>query len=543
MFARRCDAHSGQLAFLQDDSMTLTGKMLIGQHTLSGTREAIRAINPATGTPLEPAYLGGDAGHVEHACALAWAAFDTYRATSLQVRATFLETIAAQIEGLGDELIDRAVAETGLPRPRIQGERGRTCGQLRSFARTVRAGEWLDVRVDTAQPQRAPLPRADLRQRHIALGPVAVFGASNFPLAFSVAGGDTASALAAGCPVVVKAHGAHPGTSELVGQAVARAVKDCGLPGGVFSLLYGSGREVGMALVTDPRIKAVGFTGSRSGGIALTQAAQARPEPIPVYAEMSSINPVYLFPAALAARGDALAEGFVTSLTQGAGQFCTNPGLLIAVKGNALERFIQAASDLLSRCPAQTMLTPGIFNAYETGVCTLAKHARVAAQGLVAQGPNQGQAQLFVTQGEAFLANEHLQAEVFGAASLIVECIDEEQVRAVSEHLEGQLTATLHLDEADLPRARALLPVLERKAGRLLANGWPTGVEVCDAMVHGGPFPATSDSRSTSVGTAAIFRFLRPVCYQDVPDALLPDALQHGNPLLLRRLLDGQREA
>ncbi|RMT84625.1 hypothetical protein ALP39_01780 [Pseudomonas marginalis pv. marginalis] len=529
--------------FLQDDPMTLTGKMLIGQHSLSGTREAIRAINPATDSPLEPAYLGGDAGHVEQACALAWAAFDSYRETSLEARATFLEAIATQIEALGDELVDRAVAETGLPRPRIQGERGRTCGQLRAFARTVRAGEWLDVRIDPAQPQRAPLPRADLRQRHIALGPVAVFGASNFPLAFSVAGGDTASALAAGCPVVVKAHGAHPGTSELVGRAVARAVKACGLPDGVFSLVYGSGREVGIALVSDPRIKAVGFTGSRSGGVALTQAAQARPEPIAVYAEMSSINPVYLFPAALAARGDALAEGFVTSLTQGAGQFCTNPGLVIAVKGTALDGFIQVAGDLLSGCPAQTMLTPGIFSAYESGVGALANHAQLAAQGLAAEGPNQAQAHLFVTHAEAFLANEHLQAEVFGCASLVVACADDEQVRAVSEHLEGQLTATLHLDEADLLPARALLPVLERKAGRLLVNGWPTGVEVCDAMVHGGPFPATSDSRSTSVGTAAIFRFLRPVCYQDFPDALLPDALRHGNPLSLRRLLDGQREA
>lgn len=523
--------------------MTLTGKMLIGQQAISGHREAIRAINPATNQPLEPAYAGGDGEHVKQACALAWAAFDTYRETSLAERAAFLEAIADNIEALGDELIERAVAESGLPRPRIQGERGRTCGQLRTFARTVRAGEWLDVRVDTAQPQRQPLPRADLRQRHIALGPVAVFGASNFPLAFSVAGGDTASALAAGCPVIVKAHGAHPGTSEWVGRAVAKAVKDCGLPEGVFSLLYGSGREVGIALVTDPRIKAVGFTGSRSGGIALTQAAQARPEPIPVYAEMSSINPVYLFPEALHARAEGLAQGFVASLTQGAGQFCTNPGLVIAVAGPALERFIATASELLPGCAAQTMLTPGIFQAYESGAGTLAEHAQIAAKGLAAEGPNQGQARLFVTQANAFLTNDNLQAEVFGAASLVVVCASDEEVHQVCEHLEGQLTATLHVDEADFARAKALLPVLERKVGRLLVNGWPTGVEVCDAMVHGGPFPATSDSRSTSVGTAAIQRFLRPVCYQDFPDSLLPSALQHGNPLLLRRLLDGQREA
>ena len=523
--------------------MTLTGNMLIGQHSIPGTRTAIRAINPATDAALEPAYPGGSTEQVAQACALAWSAFVSYRETSLAARAEFLETIASEIEALGDELIERAVAETGLPHARIQGERGRTCQQLRTFARTVRAGEWLDVRVDGAQPGRQPLPRADLRQRQVPLGPVAVFGASNFPLAFSVAGGDTASALAAGCPVIVKAHGAHPGTSELVARALARAVKQCGLPEGVFSLLYGSGREVGIALVSDPRIKAVGFTGSQSGGIALCQAAQARPEPIPVYAEMSAINPVYLFTGALKARGEALAQGFVASLTQGAGQFCTNPGLVIAVQGPELQQFVSLASDLLQRSPAQTMLTPGIFQAYEAGVGALAEHAHCLASGLPAQGPNQCQAQLFTAHAQDFLTNPHLQAEVFGAASLLVQCADNAQMRQVTEHLEGQLTATLHLDEGDVEQARALLPALERKAGRLLVNGWPTGVEVCDAMVHGGPFPATSDSRSTSVGTAAILRFLRPVCYQDFPDSLLPDALKQGNPLRLRRLLDGQREA
>nr|AAA25870.1 Ketoglutarate semialdehyde dehydrogenase [Pseudomonas putida] len=521
--------------------MTLTGNMLIGQQAITGRREAIRAINPATDLPLEPAYLGGDGEHVEQACALAWAAFDRYRETSLATRAEFLETIAAEIEALGDELIDRAVAETGLPRARILGERGRTCQQLRTFARTVRAGEWLDVRVDAALPERQPLPRADLRQRQIALGPVAVFGASNFPLAFSVAGGDTASALAAGCPVVVKAHSAHPGTSELVGRAVARAVQKSALPEGVFSLLFGSGREVGIALVSDPRIKAVGFTGSRSGGMALINAAQARLEPIPVYAEMSSINPVLLFPAALEARGEALAQGFVASLTQGAGQFCTNPGLVMARQGPALDAFIKAAANLVQRSPAQTMLTPGIFSAYENGVETLAEntHAQTVAVGRAAKRePVPGTPVRH--PGSGFSGECALQAEMFGAASLIVQCASDDEIRQVTEHLEGQLTATLHLDDADLESARALLPVLERKAGRLLVNGWPTGVEVCDAMVHGGPFPATSDARTTSVGTAAILRFLRPVCYQDFPDTLLPAALQHGNPLQLRRLLDGR---
>ncbi len=525
--------------------MTLTGTLLIGQQSVAGIREAIRAIDPATNQTLEPAYPGGTFEQVEQACALAWTAFDSFRETSLDARANFLECIAGQIEALGDALIDRAALESGLPRARLLGERGRTCGQLRTFARTVRAGEWLDVRVDNAQPERQPLPRADLRQRQVPLGPVAVFGASNFPLAFSVAGGDTASALAAGCPVVVKAHSAHPGTSELVGQAVARAVKQCNLPEGVFSLLYGSGREVGIALVCDERIKAVGFTGSRSGGIALCQAAQARSEPIPVYAEMSSINPVFLFPAALQARGEALAQGFVASLNQGAGQFCTNPGLVIARQGADLDRFIASAAQHIWQSPAQTMLTPGIFSAYRSGIEALGNNpnADIAAAGKTDDGPNQCQTHLFVTRARDFLGDPSLQAEVFGSASLVVTCADDAEIRQVAEHLEGQLTATLHLDDADLDDARALLPVLERKAGRLLVNGWPTGVEVCDAMVHGGPFPATSDPRGTSVGTAAIQRFLRPVCYQDFPDSLLPVALQHGNPLHLRRLLDGQREA
>lgn len=525
--------------------MTLTGKMLIGGAAVPGTRDALHAIDPATGQPLQPAYPGASRRQVEQACALAWAAFDPYRDTAPAARAAFLDAIADAIEALGEALIERAMAETGLPQARLQGERGRTCQQLRTFARTLRAGEWLDVRIDRAQPQRQPLPRPDLRQRQVPLGPVAVFGASNFPLAFSVAGGDTASALAAGCPVVVKAHGAHPGTSELVGQAVARAVERCGMPEGVFSLLFGAGREVGLGLVTDPRIKAVGFTGSRSGGLALCQAAQARPEPIPVYAEMSSINPVLLFPAALQARGEALAQGFIASLTQGAGQFCTNPGLLIAPRGAALNAFLAHAAEQLRLCKAQVMLTSGIHQAYAAGVAALEGHpqVRLVASGQPGEGPNRCQAQLFVTDAEAFLADPQLHGEVFGAAALVVQCEGAEQVPRILDALEGQLTATLHLDDADLDAAHALLPALERKAGRVLVNGWPTGVEVCDAMIHGGPFPATSDARSTSVGTAAIQRFLRPVCYQGFPDALLPAALREANPLGLRRLLDGEREA
>ncbi|MGP8291260.1 aldehyde dehydrogenase (NADP(+)) [Vreelandella zhanjiangensis] len=524
--------------------MNLTGEMLIGQQAVKGSRDPIQAINPATNERLEPAYAGGTQAEVERACELAWSAFDTYRETSLEDRAKFLETIADEIESLGDALVERAVAESGLPQARIQGERGRTCGQLRLFAKTVRAGEWLDVRVDPAMPDRQPMARADLRQRHIALGPVVVFGASNFPLAFSVAGGDTASALAAGCPVIVKAHAAHPGTGELVGRAIQSAVKKCGLPEGVFSLMFGSGREVGTALVSDARIKAAGFTGSRSGGLALWKAAQSRPEPIPFYAEMSSINPVFPLPEALKARGKEMGKAFVGSLNMGAGQFCTNPGLIIAIKGPELDAFIDAAGEAVKESGAQTMLTPGIFEAYESGVKSVVDSgkAREVARGQKGEGPNQCQTGLFVTSAQDFLGNEALQGEIFGSTSLVVECSDVAELQQVAEHLEGQLTVTLQMDDADLNAARALLPTLERKAGRILVNGWPTGVEVCDAMVHGGPFPATSDARTTSVGTAAIFRFLRPVCYQDLPDALLPEAIKQQNPLKLNRLVDGKRE-
>ncbi|WP_173835014.1 aldehyde dehydrogenase (NADP(+)) [Halomonas sp. HG01] len=525
--------------------MTLEGKQLIGQQAVLSDGKAIQAVDPATGETLSPVYPGGGQAEVERACELAWAAFDAYRETGLEARAAFLETVADEIEAIGDELITRAMAESGLPRARLEGERGRTCGQLRLFAKVVRAGEWLDVRLDPALPERQPMPRVDLRQRHIALGPVAVFGASNFPLAFSVAGGDTASALAAGCPVVVKAHSAHPGTSELVGRAVQRAVSKCELPEGVFSLLYGSGREVGQALVRDARIKAVGFTGSRGGGTALMQAAQERPEPIPVYAEMSSINPVFLLPEALQARGQALGEAFVGSLNMGAGQFCTNPGLVIAVKGEALDAFVASAAEAVKGSAAQTMLTPGIHDAYVQGVDGLvaSSKAREIARGNAGDGPNACQTGLFVASAEDFMSDEALQAEVFGATSLVVECADLDEVKRVAESLEGQLTATLQMDDADLDAARALLPTLERRAGRVMANGWPTGVEVCHAMVHGGPYPATSDARTTSVGSAAIHRFLRPVCYQNLPQGLLPEALRDGNPAGVSRLVDGQREA
>ena len=499
-------------------------------------------IDASTGKPWGDAIDTHGSSDVEAVCIAASEAFDAFRSVAVEQRAVLLEQIADEIEALGDELVATAMRESGLPRARLEGERGRTTGQLRLFAGVARRGGWLQLRIDPALPDRAPMPRPDLRLRMIPLGPVAVFGASNFPLAFSTAGGDTASALAAGCPVVVKGHPAHPATGALVAAAIHRAVEACQMPAGVFGHLVGPGNDLGEALVKDPRIAAVGFTGSRGGGLALMRIAQARAVPIPVYAEMSSINPVLLLPHALAARGAALGTAFAGSLTMGAGQFCTNPGLMLAIEGDGLDAFVQAASAALGGATAQTMLTGGIHGAYERGVAALAGNGAVEmlAQGQVGDGVAQGRSAFFSTSAKAFLADADLGHEVFGAASLLVRCRDEVELRAVIEAAEGQLTATLHMDPDDEALAGRLIPVLERKAGRILANGWPTGVEVAHAMVHGGPFPATSDGRSTSVGSLAINRFLRPICYQNLAPALLPPELRNGSDGDLPRLIDGQ---
>ncbi|ALK97595.1 2,5-dioxovalerate dehydrogenase [Massilia sp. WF1] len=521
--------------------MTIQGEMIIGRRVVRGSAGSLRAFNPATRAEMEPAFGLATALEVEAACALAEQAFDAYRNVSLERRARFLETIADRIMDIGPALVERASQESGLPAARIEGERGRTCNQLRLFAKVVRDGHFLEATLDSALPQRTP-PRPDLRMRKIALGPVAVFGASNFPLAFSVAGGDTASALAAGCPVVVKAHSAHPGTSELVGKAVLAAAIECDMPEGVFSMLIGEGRQVGQALVANPAIKAVGFTGSRQGGMALVHTASARKEPIPVYAEMSSINPFYLLPGALAGNTAKLGQGFIDSLTMGVGQFCTNPGLVIGLAGADFDAFRAAAAQALQAKSAGTMLTAGIHKAYTSAI---EKRSGIVGVELVGQGSAEGQGcaaqgALYQTNASTFLANPDLEEEIFGPASLMIACRDEAELLAVTNHVEGQLTATVHASAADRLLAAKLLPVLERKAGRILFNGYPTGVEVCHAMVHGGPFPATSDTRSTSVGATAIERFLRPVCYQDLPADLLPEALRDDNPLGLTRMVDGQ---
>jgi alpha-ketoglutaric semialdehyde dehydrogenase len=523
--------------------MTIAGKMIIGQELVKGSKKAIYGINPATGENLEPPYLGGGAQEVERACALAEQAFDAYRETDLESRAKFLEQIAANLASNGPEIVERAGLESGLPKARLEGELGRTMNQLKLFAEEVRAGRWIGARIDRAMPERTPLPRSDLRLRHIPLGPVAVFGASNFPLAFSVAGGDTASALAAGCPVVVKGHSAHPGTSELVGRAILAAVKSCSMPEGTFSLLFGSGADIGSALVADPRVKAVGFTGSRAGGVALMKIAAARPEPIPVYAEMSSINPVYLLPEALKNRADAIATGFVNSMLMGSGQFCTNPGLLIVKESDGFDAFINKVTDLLVVAQPTTMLTPGIHQAYESGVSKLKGNSNVQllAEAQATTGPNQCRANLFVTTAQAFLKDHALRDEVFGSTSLVITCKSDQEILDLTNSLEGQLTATVLMEsDDDKVFVKKLLSILERKVGRILFNGYPTGVEVCHAMVHGGPFPATSDSRTTSVGTEAIWRFLRPVCYQDVPVDLLPPALKDDGGWNVPKLVNGK---
>ena len=521
--------------------MTVQGEMLIGGMAHVGTAASFKAFDPVKREPLEPAFASGTKAHVDQACALAAAAFDTFRASTPEARAQFLEAIAVNLEAMAETIVPRAIAETGLPEVRIRGELGRTTGQLRLFARTVRDGGYLDARIDHALPERTP-PRADIRLVNQPLGPVVVFGASNFPLAFSVAGGDTASAFAAGCPVIVKAHHAHPGTSELAGRAIQQAVKDCGLPEGTFALLFGSGQEIGVALVADPRVQGVGFTGSYAGGSALMKVAQERTQPIPVYAEMSSINPVVLLPGALAERGAAIGAAFAGALTLGAGQFCTNPGLLLALEGSDTDAFVQGAKGAIAEMKPATMLTPGIHNAYRSGVDALVANPR--ASHAIAGDPGEGlvsQPNLFAVTAADLMSDHNLTAEVFGASSVLVRCQDTAELITVIDGLEGQLTAALHTADSDLDLARDLLPHLERRAGRVLFNGFGTGVEVCDAMVHGGPYPSTSDGRSTSVGSLAIARWLRPVCYQDVPDALLPAALQEANPLSVPRRVNGVR--
>ncbi|MGI5420537.1 aldehyde dehydrogenase (NADP(+)) [Actinomadura luteofluorescens] len=507
----------------------LTGQMLIGFERVSGTGKAICAVDPRTGERLGPEYRYGGDAEVERACALAEEAFDAYRETGTEERAAFLDAIAGRLDEQADELVRRAASETGLPAARLTGEVARTSGQLRLFASDLRAATvpGSSARYGAnppggagvaAEPATSVDPAGEggpeIRQGRVPLGPVVVFGASNFPLAFSVAGGDTAAALAAGCPVIVKAHDAHPGTCELAGRAVAEAVEEAGLPEGVFSMLYGDGPTLGIALVTDPRVRAVGFTGSRKAGLAIARAAAARPRPIPVYAEMSSVNPVFLLPDALAERAAELAGEYAGSVTLGAGQFCTNPGLVFAVDGPGLDAFLDAAATAFEADPGAPMLTRDLARAYAEGVERLERRpgVEILARGREPDAVAGCRAALAAADAGDF--GPDLQEEIFGACSLVVRCGDLDEVIGLARGLEGQLTATVH---GGGEAAARLLPVLERLAGRILWGGWPTGVRVGHAMVHGGPYPATSDERTTSVGSLAVERFQRPIAYQGVP--------------------------
>ncbi|MGD0251636.1 MAG: aldehyde dehydrogenase (NADP(+)) [Verrucomicrobiota bacterium] len=524
--------------------MNLHGHNFIGDQLSPGAGKTFRAISPLDSKPLTPEFHLSGEKDVNAAMELAGAAFETYRETTGEQRAVFLECIADEILALGDDLITRAHQETGLPEARLTGERARTAGQLKLFAQVVREGSWVDARIDTAIPDRQPAPKPDLRRMLIPIGPVIVFGSSNFPLAFSVAGGDTASALATGNPVVVKAHSGHPGTSELVATAVRRAVAACSLAAGVFSMLHGAGKVIGTALVRHPVARAVGFTGSRAAGRALFDAAAARPEPIPVFAEMSSLNPIFILPEALQTQTAKISEGLRASVTMGVGQFCTKPGLIFGLQRAGFDQLQKTLGQSFENVAPATMLHAGICESYHQG---LARASGISGVKLLARskenpdaGKTHGEPVLVCTDAKNFQKHPELAEEVFGPFAVLISAQSLSELEDIAENLEGQLTATVHGTPNDLQQAKRLLQILERKAGRLLINGFPTGVEVCPSMNHGGPYPATTDVRFTSVGTAALYRFVRPICYQSFPASLLPVALKDGNPLNLWRLVNGK---
>jgi 2,5-dioxopentanoate dehydrogenase len=514
----------------------LKGTSILGSARGSQSGKAFYGVNPSNGEQLLPAYYPASTEELEQAAKLAEAAFASYSRLSNTKRAMFLNQIADALQSIAEPLVERAHQETALSIPRLQGELARTANQLRLFAEVVAEGSWVNARVDRADAERKPLPKPDIRSMLQPLGPVAVFGASNFPLAFSVAGGDTASALAAGNPVIVKAHPAHPGTSELVGNAICECIVKNGLPEGVFSLLFDSGVEVGTRLVQHPLIKAVGFTGSLKAGRALMDIASNRPDPIPCYAEMSSTNPVFVLPGALE-QHHKIAADLTASYTLGAGQFCTKPGLVFLPSGSGSSAFVEELRSRASALPAFTMLTAGIASQYRR---LLTQRVEVdGARAILSPDKDTTTAALLEADAEQILHDPELSEEIFGPATLVVRYEGREQMLEVACSLQGHLTATILGTEEDLAAHSDLIAILERKVGRIIFNGYPTGVEVCHAMVHGGPYPATADGRSTSVGTQAIFRFARLVCYQNMPQSALPEALQDGNPLHLFRMVNG----
>lgn len=519
----------------------ITGKHIIGFEQIAGGNSFFYAVNPATGSKSDCRFYNVTTEEIDYAVTKAVSAFVVYRKKSGEEKAAFLECIAAEITALGDELINCCTTETALPKARLEGERTRTINQAKLFAALLKEGSWVDARIDTALPQRQPIARPDIRYMQIALGPVAVFGASNFPLAFSVAGGDTVAALAAGCPVICKAHPAHPATAELVAKAIQAAAIKTNMPDGVFSLLFADGIAAGSQLVKHPGIKAVAFTGSFKAGKALFNTAAAREEPIPVYAEMGSINPVFVLPEALEKYSEKIATGFSNSVTLGVGQFCTNPGMLIYINAGGQNNFDVELKNAFQNMAGGVMLTHNMYDSYNAGVANRVanKEVTLLAQTVTNTSGNTANPVLLKTNFTGLKNNLSLSEELFGPASLVVEAISKNEMIAIAENFSGHLTATIHGTENDLIDYKDLLDILEQKVGRIVINGFPTGVEVCPAMVHGGPYPATTNARTTSVGTASISRFTRPVCYQDMLQQLLPDELKNENKLKIRRLING----
>ncbi|MFT6930155.1 MAG: alpha-ketoglutaric semialdehyde dehydrogenase [Sediminicola sp.] len=520
----------------------ITGKNYIGNTLSSQGNQSFKTFNPRGNVENNWEFREASNVEINTAVGLATEAFKEYKNVSVHKKAQFLRTIATEIEALGQELIATYVAESGLPEGRAIGERGRTMGQLRAFADLLEEGSWVEASIDMAQPDRAPMPKSDIRKMLVPLGPIAVFGSSNFPLAFSTAGGDTASALAAGCPVIVKSHPMHAATGELVASAIIKAAEDTGIPNGVFSNLNSSGVEVGQSLVMHPGIKAVGFTGSIKGGMALYKMASEREEPIPVFAEMGSINPVVIFPSALNEKGDFWAKQYAGSITLGAGQFCTNPGLILGMEGAALDKFITLLGHEIEIIEPSCMLHPNILKGYSEGTDHLSKQEGTKVVGYYKKevAPNYAQQKVITVKGAQFSANPTLHREVFGPFSLIVKCKDKRELRNILDHLEGQLTGSVLGNREELEQNHEIIEALTNRVGRIIFNGVPTGVEVCPSMQHGGPFPASSDSRFTSVGVSAIKRWARPVAFQDWPNELLPEALKDTNPLGITRLLNGK---
>ncbi|MDF4221817.1 aldehyde dehydrogenase (NADP(+)) [Maribacter sp. M208] len=520
----------------------ISGTNAIGNKSSKQGNKTFKTFDPNKNVETEWTFYEASSNEIDEAVALAESAFKVYKDFAGTKKAEFLEAIALEIEALGEELIETYCKESGLPEGRARGERGRTIGQLRAFANLLREGSWVEAVIEKAQPNREPMPKSDIRKMLFALGPVTVFGASNFPLAFSTAGGDTASALAAGCPVIVKSHPMHAGTGELVSNAILKAAAKTGMPNGVFSNLNSSGIEVGQQLVRHPKVKAVGFTGSIKGGTALYKLANERKEPIPVFAEMGSINPVVILPSALENEGDAWASKYASSITLGAGQFCTNPGLVLAVKGEKLDSFIKSLSEEILKLEPACMLHPNIYAKYNEGKEELSAQSGViiTADYTKNTGVNTAKPSILKVSGANFLTNTTLHNEVFGPFSVVVECENTVEMENILNHLEGQLTGTILGSEEDLENNAEIVDALQSKVGRILFNGVPTGVEVNSSMVHGGPFPASTDPRFTSVGTSAIKRWVRPVSFQDWPNKLLPLALQNENPLNITRLVEGE---